>query len=299
MTRPTTTSITQPHLCNPLATIDQLSTSGSRLDGISKEEEDTARYRGAIMTQRAGILLRLPQDVIAKAIIISVRFYVGPEGGSLRDHPIDLISVASLYLAAKISSHPQSPRNVLNVWAYCRTSVPYPSSSPDGEEDYDPEVYYLTENIYLSQRKTLINTETEILQRLGFQVHVALPYTVAINYLQALDIFHIKNDETEQEGEEEMGQGQKVAKRTFEHLTAALYSPQLLYLTHQPTALATAGIYLAAREIGVKLPECEWWRVFDVEREELGFLVLAMGSMRGFAEREKLKEKELLEMQER
>ena len=55
----------------------------------------------------------------------------------------------------------------------------------------------------------------------------------------------------------------------------------MLYLTHQPCALATAAIYLAARDKGLKLPECEWWDVFDCEREELGFLVVGMGSLEG------------------
>jgi hypothetical protein len=66
-------------------------------------------------------------------------------------------------------------------------------------------------------------------------------------------------------------------------------NPQLLYLTHQPHALATAAIYLAAKEVGVKLPGDEWWEVFDTDREELGFLVLAMSSMEGFVREEKAK----------
>lgn len=41
-------------------------------------------------------------------------------------------------------------------------------------------------------------------------------------------------------------------------------------------------MYLAAREVGVKLPGGEWWEVFDVEREELGFLVVGMGSLEGW-----------------
>jgi hypothetical protein len=31
------------------------------------------------------------------------------------------------------------------------------------------------------------------------------------------------------------------------------------------------------------MPECEWWEVFDVEREELGFLVVGMRSVEGWA----------------
>lgn len=72
----------------------------------------------------------------------------------------------------------------------------------------------------------------------------------------------------------------------IEYLNTALLSPQILYLTHQPFALATAAIYLAARDRGVKLPENEWWEVFDCEREELGFLVVGMGSLEGVIRRE-------------
>jgi len=55
----------------------------------------------------------------------------------------------------------------------------------------------------------------------------------------------------------------------------------MLYLTHQPNALAVAAIYLAARQEEVSLPSVEWWEVFDVEREELGFLVVAFLSLEG------------------
>ena len=60
----------------------------------------------------------------------------------------------------------------------------------------------------------------------------------------------------------------------------------MLYLTHQPCALATAAVYLAARDRGVKLPDVEWWEVFDCEREELGFLVVGMQSLEGVVRRE-------------
>jgi hypothetical protein len=63
----------------------------------------------------------------------------------------------------------------------------------------------------------------------------------------------------------------------------------MLYLTHQPPQLATAAIYLAAREVGIKLPEVEWWEVFDTDREELGFLCVGMLSLEGFVRREKEK----------
>jgi len=73
-------------LSNPLATVEQLSVSSSQLDGIPAELESSIRYHGALLTQAAGVLLRLPQDIIAQAIVTFSRFYVGPEGGSFRLH---------------------------------------------------------------------------------------------------------------------------------------------------------------------------------------------------------------------
>lgn len=35
------------------------------------------------------------------------------------------------------------------------------------------------------------------------------------------------------------------------------------------------------------MPEAEWWEVFDVEREELGFLVVGMRSLEGVARKGK------------
>ncbi|EKG20308.1 Cyclin-like protein [Macrophomina phaseolina MS6] len=125
-----------------------------------------------------------------------------------------------------------------------------------------------------------MKTEAHLLRVLGFDTHVALPYTLAINYLQALGI---KFDAVEDSPATDL------AKRVFAHLNTALLSPQLPYLTHQPSSLATAAVYLAAREIEIKLPAEEWWEVFDTDREELGFLVVAMTSMPGFALEEKAK----------
>lgn len=113
-----------------------------------------------------------------------------------------------------------------------------------------------------------------MLRVLGFQTHVALPHALCINYIQTLQVF-------------KSPAGPSLAKRAIKLLNTALLSPQQLYLTHQPSALATAAIYLAAREEEVNLPEVEWWEVFDVDREELGFLVVALTSVEGFAAQER------------
>lgn len=166
---------------------------------------------------------------------------------------------------------------MLNVYAFLSSLPATAAWTPGYLQTLRYEDSYLSEGSYQSQRLLLTKHETVILRTLGFQTHVSLPHTLCINYLQALDVFKAPSD------------GKRLTQRAFAHLNASLLNPQLLYLTHQPTALATASIYLAARELGLKLPEEEWWEVFDCDREELGFLVVAMLSVEGFAREEKSK----------
>lgn len=134
-----------------------------------------------------------------------------------------------------------------------------PQSAPN------PRSYCVSEGSYEREREKIFLCESLILSSIGFDVHVALPHTLALTYLQALGV-----------------SSEMLANRVLEHLNSSLLSPQLLYLTHQPNALAVAAIYLAAKEVGVKLVDGNWWEVFDVDREDLGFLVLAFGSLEGF-----------------
>ncbi|KAF1978578.1 hypothetical protein BU23DRAFT_586992 [Bimuria novae-zelandiae CBS 107.79] len=262
-------------LANPLATVAQLETSGSQIDGIPRHLENSIRFAGAQLTQAAGILLRLPQEVIAQALVVFMRFLVGPEGGSLAEFDVQQVSAASLYTITKLSPYPKSPRSIINVFAYLST-LGTPTPTPDQLQQGKAEQYYVSEGTYQSRRLVLSDTEQRILKALGFNVHVSLPYTLGITYLQALDVFsHPRASD--------------LAKRATAYLNTALLSPQMLYLTHQPGSLATATIYLAAKEVGIKLPEVEWWEVFDTDREELGFLVVGMLSVGSFAEEERAK----------
>jgi hypothetical protein len=71
-------------LSNALATVDQLSNSSSSIDGVPSDLETSIRCAGAQLTQAAGVLLGLSQDIIAQAIVIYTRFWLGADGGSLR-----------------------------------------------------------------------------------------------------------------------------------------------------------------------------------------------------------------------
>ena len=89
----------QPYLLsNPLATIEQLASSNSQLDGVPADLETSLRFAGAQLTQAAGILLHLPQEIIAQAIVIFYRFYVGSEGGSFRIIAVKVGQLQSAHL---------------------------------------------------------------------------------------------------------------------------------------------------------------------------------------------------------
>lgn len=76
--------ITRPsHLINPTASSLQLETSASHVDGVPRAVEDSIRYETSRLIQVAGILLRLPQEAIAQAIVILQRFFIGPDAASL------------------------------------------------------------------------------------------------------------------------------------------------------------------------------------------------------------------------
>ncbi|KAK4692818.1 hypothetical protein P7C71_g4457, partial [Lecanoromycetidae sp. Uapishka_2] len=262
-------------LSNPLATIEQLSTSSSQLDGVPAEFESSLRLAGAQLTQAAGILLRLPQEIIAQAIVIFYRFYLGSEGGSFRINAD--VSAACLYLTAKVSFLPQSTRSVLNVYAYLLAEISPLRGHTQASAKVDPESYYISEGSYHSTRATLLQTESIILRSISFITQVTLPHHLALTYLQTLGALPPKSTT----------KSTALAERTLAHLNTALFSPQLLYVTHQPNALAVAAVYLAARETGVKLSNTEWWEVFDVDREELGFLIVGMGSCESWLATEK------------
>ena len=259
-------------LSNPLVTSSQLRLFLTTPTAASR----STQFANSILTQAAGILLRLPQPVIATAIVILQRYQVGyaplatqePSPSPCPQH----LSAAAIYLAAKNSATHLSPRSIINVYAYLTSSEssPLPFVNPSPDANPDPKSYYVSEGTYASSRLRLFQHESLILSALGFDLHLNLPHPLALTYLSALTPSNTN-----------------LATRVFEHLNGALLSPQLLYLTHQPNVLAVAAIYLAAREVGVTLVQgSNWWEVFDVEREALGFCVMAMGSLGGFAERE-------------
>ncbi|KAF3806585.1 hypothetical protein GCG54_00008100 [Colletotrichum gloeosporioides] len=256
------------HMTNPLATAEQLYKRNT-FSSLPADLQDVIFYETQILTQAAGVLLDLPQSTTAQANVLLARYWLveSPMAQEFSD-----ISAAAIYLVSKIGPLPRSTRDLSNVYAYLLSSASplfRSEQHPDLKTNRpDPTTYYQTDGEYAAFQTRMLASEARLLWALGFDTAVSLPHSLAVTYLQALDFLGKPKAE--------------VAGRVIAHLNTALLSPQMMYLTHQPNALATAAVYIAAREVGAKMPEVAWWEVFDVEREELGFLVVGFRSLEGW-----------------
>lgn len=303
-------------LINPLASPTELQTR--LFSSLPLDLQDLLFYATASLTLTAGLLLELPLSVTAQACVLVARYHLSQAQFHefLSDEPAN-ISAAILYSVAKTSSHPISIESVTSIYRYLVWYEGSPflrkkerkenksENGPEATEGKHSEIAtssmsshetpqfnvgvarkcYLAPTEQLAFDNTIFALESKILMALGFDTHVALPHPLAITYLKTLDFLGLPMvNEKGSSGMEKPATktGKDLAKRTTQYLNTALISPQLLYLTHSPPALAVAAIYAAAKDLEAKMPDCSWWEVFDVEREELGFLVVGMRSLDGW-----------------
>ncbi|KAK7721402.1 hypothetical protein SLS64_001698 [Diaporthe eres] len=260
------------HMTNPLATAEQLY-QRNNLSSLPNDLQDVIFYVTQSLTQAAGVLLQLPQSATAQANVILARYWLA-ESRPLLTTEFSDVSAACVFLVSKMGSRARSPRDISNVYAYLLSSSSSFMRSKGAQPPVDdPSSYYLSDADYFAFHNRVLALEARILYTLSFDTHVALPHLLAVTYLQTLDFCNQPKE--------------SISRRTVEYLNTALLSPQLLYLTHQPNMLAVSAIYNAAKDVGAKMPECEWWEVFDVEREELGFLVVAMRSLEGWVRKQR------------
>ena len=100
--------------------------------------------------------------------------------------------MGALYLASKLEECPIRMRDLINVYDLLlqRTAhkLKHPSSSTTSTSDfkYVPMSYF--GNTFYDLKDALVVGEMQILKRLGFNVHVVLPYGTLVNYLRVLGL---------------------------------------------------------------------------------------------------------------
>lgn len=166
-------------MLNPLATLQQLSVTPTMADGLCLDLELELRALGCQMIQQVGMLLQLPQRTMAAAQVFYQRFWYS---SSMCNFSADEIAMGTLLLSTKLEETQISLRHLVNAYHY----VDFQLTKGRRASSYTPLAYDASEMI--SVRDAIVVSEMQVLKRLGFQVHVTLPYALLANYLQVLGL---------------------------------------------------------------------------------------------------------------
>ncbi|KAF4370273.1 hypothetical protein G4B88_012957 [Cannabis sativa] len=215
-------------------TNDQLQNSPSRKDNIDEPTETTLRIYGCDLIQESGILLRLPQAVMATAQVLFHRFYCKK---SFARFNVKKVAASCVWLAAKLEECPRKARQVIIVFhrMECRReNLPIEHLDPFSKK-------------YSDLKMELSRTERHILKEMGFICHVEHPHKFISNYLATL--------ETPPELTQEAWNLANDSLRTT------------LCVRFKSEVVACGVVYAAARRFQVSLPENPpWWKAFDAEK---------------------------------
>ncbi|PVU89169.1 hypothetical protein BB559_005214 [Furculomyces boomerangus] len=226
-------------LQNPVASYAMLVDSPSKKVGINEQMEESFRYYGCRLIQSAGILLKLPQVVMASAMVIYQRVYCI---SSFKELGIKDAVLGALFLATKTEESLRRTHEIISsVDIVIKMDRGYPLNCIDiyGQEYYD-------------DKSSMFESEMVILKNLGFNVQVQLPHNLAINYLQCLGLAKHEN----------------IPQTAWNYINDGLWTKA--YITFQPQTIACASILLATRKYGVCLPDNPaWYKVFDANKDDI------------------------------
>ncbi|CAL0320993.1 unnamed protein product [Lupinus luteus] len=215
-------------------TDEKLKNSPSRKDGIDEATETTLRIYGCDLIQESGILLRLPQAVMATGQVLFHRFYCKK---SFARFNVKKVAASCVWLASKLEESTRKARQVIIVFhrMECR------------RENLPMEHLDLYSKKYVDLKTELSRTERHILKEMGFICHVEHPHKFISNYLATL--------ETPPELRQEAWNLANDSLRTT------------LCVQFKSEVVACGVVYAAARRFQVPLPEYPpWWKAFDADK---------------------------------
>ncbi|EFJ06759.1 hypothetical protein SELMODRAFT_236447 [Selaginella moellendorffii] len=140
------------------------------------------RLYGCELIQESGILLRLPQAVMATGQVLFHRFYCKK---SFTRFNVKRVAASCVWLAAKLEESPRKIRDVLKL------------SSRATRHNFEGKDFFffllllavVLKSIlqaYEEMKVDLIRTERHLLKEMGFICHVEHPHKFVLNYLLQL-----------------------------------------------------------------------------------------------------------------
>jgi len=212
-------------------TADQLAKTPSIMNGITYEKELSYRQQAANFIQDMGQKLKVTQLCINTGIVYMQRFYMFHS--FYRFHRND-ISVAALFLAAKVEEQPRKLEHVIKVAHIC-LHRDQPTLDTRSQE-------------YIERAQMLVTNENLLLQTLGFDVNVVHPHTHVVKYCQLL--------KTQKD----------LAHTSYFMATNSLHLTTMC-LRYSPTVVACFCIHIACEWAQTKLPMSAqkkmWYEHFD------------------------------------
>ncbi|GJU93344.1 cyclin-L1-1-like protein isoform X1 [Tanacetum coccineum] len=215
-------------------TDEQLQETPSRKDGIDEATETTLRIYGCDLIQESGILLKVPQQVMATGQVLFHRFYCKK---SFVRFNVKRVAASCVWLASKLEENPRRARHVINVFhrMECR------------RENLPLEHMDAFSKKYSELKMDLIRSERHLLKEMAFICHVEHPHKFISNYLATL--------ETPPELRQEAWNLANDSLRTT------------LCVRFKSAVVACGVVYAAARRFHVPLPENPpWWKAFDADK---------------------------------
>ncbi|XP_042434199.1 cyclin-L1-1-like isoform X2 [Zingiber officinale] len=215
-------------------TEEQLKSSPSRKDGIHEDTETTLRIYGCDLIQESGILLKLPQAVMATGQVLFHRFYCKK---SFARFSVKRVSASCVWLASKLEECPKKAKHIIVVFhrMECR------------RENLAIEPFDFQSKKYTELKNDLVRTEGHLLKEMGFICHVEHPHKFISNYLATLDA----SPEMRQEA-------WNLANDSLRTTLCVRFKSEVV---------ACGVVYAAARRFQVPLPESPpWWEVFDADK---------------------------------
>ncbi|XP_021743952.1 cyclin-L1-1-like [Chenopodium quinoa] len=218
-------------------TEDHLTNSPSRKDAIDQETEITLLIYGCDLIQESGILLRLPQAVMATGQVLFHRFYCQK---SFARFYAKRVAASCVWLASKLEESPRKARQVLFVFhrMECR------------RENLPVQHLDLYSKKYSELKMELIRTERHLLKEMCFICHVEHPHKFISNYLAPV----LELKEPSNLRQDAWNLGNDSLQTT-------------LCVRFKSEVVACGVVYAAAGRFGVPLPENPpWWKVFDADK---------------------------------
>lgn len=240
-----------------------LSCTPSQEDGISADMEEELRAYGAVLLQRATLLLRLPQSTCVTAAAIFQRFFFRK---SLAEFDVRVTAAASLLLACKLQDSERRLKHIIPVFYRLHLR----SLEGDGEAVYCKRPVPnldLRGRDALEMKQAIMAVEKQILSELGFGASLLreTPHRYMLQFVRAMmsSAWPSLMD---------------LVQTAWNFLNDSTRST--LCCQYQAHEIAAASIFLAADRLGIQLPSRPpWWNACYTRYEDMMQIAKTMNDL--------------------